>query len=490
MSGQPARLPVLAAALIVAGRLATGGEAHALDETRCRLEAESLPAALATCARLEVPAEPDRPGGPQLELFFARIPALTARPDPEPLVLIAGGPGQSAVDLYLQMRAAFEPVRRDRDILLLDQRGTGRSAAGFTCELPDDVVLETAEADEVARLVEACRAELEHDPRWYTTSAAVADLDRLRRELGIEQWQLYGVSYGTRVAQHYLRRYGGHVGAVILDGVVPGGLALGPDIAPNAQAALDALFARCEASPPCARRFDALPERFAALQSRLADSPVEVATADPVTGEPLELTLTENALRGAVRLLSYDTRTAALLPLIIDKAAGGDYALLAAQSAWVVSNLAESLNLPMHNSVACTEDVPFLDAEAREAAGGTYLGGAVVDSLAAICEHWPAGIRDASLREPVASDVPALLLSGEFDPVTPPAYAERVIANGLGNAVHLVGRAQGHGLANVGCVPRLMRRFLDTADPEALDTQCLEHEPPTPFFLSRSGPAP
>lgn len=486
MPGRHECLPLLA----VAGLLATAGDARALDETRCRLEAESLPAALATCARLEVPAEPGAPDGPQLELFFARIPALTAEPDPEPLVLIAGGPGQSTVDMYLQMRAAFEPVRRDRDILLLDQRGTGRSAAGFTCELPDDVVLETARADEVGRLVESCRAELEHDPRWYTTSAAVADLDRLRRELGVENWQLYGVSYGTRVAQHYLRRYGEHVGAVILDGVVPADLALGPDIAPNAQAALDALFARCEASPPCARRFDALAERFATLQSRLAESPVEVTTAHPVTGERLEVRLTENELRGAVRLLSYNTRTAALLPLIIDAAAGGDYDLLAAQSAWVVQNLTESLSLPMHNSVVCTEDVPFLDADARGAAGGTYLGGAVVDSLASICAHWPAGLIDPGLREPVASDVPALVLSGEFDPVTPPAYGERVIADGLANAVHVVGRAQGHGLASVGCVPRLMRMFLETPEPDALDTECLEREAPTPFFLSRSGPAP
>ncbi len=480
----------LTAMLALATGLVSAPRALALEESQCRLEAESMPAALAACARLEVPADPGAPDGATLSLFFARIPALTASPASEPLVLIAGGPGQSAVDFYLQSRSAFEPVRRDRDILLLDQRGTGRSAEGFTCTLPEDVDLETADADEIAPIVDSCRDELEHDPRWFTTSAAVADLDALRRTLGVERWQLYGVSYGTRVAQHYLRRYPEHVGAVVLDGVVPADLALGPDIAPNAQAALDALFARCAADTACASRFDALPEQFEQVRARLAEAPVDVETSDPVSGEPIEVSVSEDELRAVVRLLSYDTRTAALLPLVIDEAARGHYGSLAAQAVWVVRNLSASVSLPMHNSVVCTEDVPFLTDADLEAAGDAYLGTAVVDSLAAICARWPAGIMDERLRDPVVSEAPALVLSGELDPVTPPAYAERVIANGLDNAVHVVGPAQGHGLASVGCVPRLMRDFLAAAEPDALDAGCLDDEPPQPFFLSRLGTAP
>src|SRR5690606_18589881 len=142
-----------------------------------------------------------------LTLFAARIPALTAAPQPDPLLLIAGGPGQSAVDLYLQMRRAFEPVRLERDIILLDQRGTGRSADGFTCDLTEAAAFETAAPAELEDAIDDCLAELTRDPRQCATESAVADLDDLRAALGVSRVNLYGISYGTRVAQRYAARY-------------------------------------------------------------------------------------------------------------------------------------------------------------------------------------------------------------------------------------------------------------------------------------------
>jgi len=207
---------------VVLSLLASPDDADAaLAESPCRLLHESLPAAFGLCATLEVPENYDEPDGETIELFFARMPAQTANPAPDPLLLINGGPGGSAVDLYLQLPGAFEAIRRQRDILLLDQRGTGRSLSGLDCELPEDFELVTSTPAEIRETVSSCIAEFEHDPRYFTTSVAISDLESLREALEIEQWNIYGVSYGTRVAQHYLRRHGDGVRAMILDGIVP-----------------------------------------------------------------------------------------------------------------------------------------------------------------------------------------------------------------------------------------------------------------------------
>jgi pimeloyl-ACP methyl ester carboxylesterase len=183
----PKTLPA-AAIIAMLLLLLTGRAESALDESACRLLQDSLPAAFGRCASLDVPEDYADPDGPKLELFVARIPALTANPAPDPLVLINGGPGGSAVDLYLQTRGAFEAIRRERDILLLDQRGTGRSLSGLDCELPDDFELVTSTPDEIRATVDSCIAEFDHDPRFFTTSVAVIDLESLRTALGIEQW--------------------------------------------------------------------------------------------------------------------------------------------------------------------------------------------------------------------------------------------------------------------------------------------------------------
>ncbi len=466
---------------------AAGGH-RALAESPCRLEAESLPAVLAECGTLSVPENPDAPRGPKLSLFVARVPALTATPKPDPLVLIAGGPGQSTVDFYLELRQAFEPVRRDRDIVLLDQRGTGRSAQGFRCDFPEDVDFDTAAPERLTAAIRNCLGQLEHDPRYFGTSQAVADLDALRAALGAPTWDLYGVSYGTRVAQQYARRYPGRTRALILDGVVPAELVLGPAIALDAQHALYGLFARCAADAACGRRFPELGAHFEALRKRLEGRPAALELPDPLTGRPAAHSFGEPQLATAVRLMTYSAPTVALLPLALDEAFAGRYRMLAAEAQVLSGSAEQAINVPMHNSVVCTEDVPFFPPEPPAGTDASYLGSSVVDSLRAICGVWPRGVMDEDFKQPLNFPGPVMLLSGENDPVTPPKYAVEAMAHGLHNAVHLVGAGQGHGMAGVGCVPRLMARFLDTADTGSVDGHCLALEKPTPFFLSPAGP--
>ena len=478
----PQSLPSLAAALaLAAASFPVAAQPAWQGDERCRLATNAVPAVYARCATLAVPLDPAAPDGPSIELFVARLPASSAEPRPDPLVLIAGGPGQSTVDFYLQLRGAFEPARRDRDIVLVDQRGTGRSAGGFRCEVPEDLSLDTAGREQLARVIDGCVAELDHDPRFYTTSVAVRDLERVRETLGIARWNVYGVSYGTRVAQHYLRRYPERVRALVLDGVVPPPLALGPDVAREAQRALEQIFARCAADPLCGARFAALPQLFSEVLARL-----EAGASDETDPAPISAL----ELRTLVRFMSYSAATVALLPVLISEAHAGHYEPLAGQARTLLRELPESLSFPMSNSVTCTEDVPYVEAGAAGGLDATYLGTAIMDALGTICARWPVGAIDDDFKTPVVGPTPALLLSGEFDPVTPPSYAERVMAGGLSNAKHLVGRGQGHGLVGIGCVPRVLRSFLEAPVPGELDASCLALEPPMPFFLTLLGPAP
>ncbi|HEY5623949.1 MAG TPA: alpha/beta hydrolase, partial [Gammaproteobacteria bacterium] len=315
------------------------------------------------------------------------------------------------------------------------------------------------------------------------------DLDLVRRELGIAEWTLYGVSYGTRVAQHYLRRYGEHVRAVILDGVLPPELDLGPEIAEYAQRTLDDVFSRCAADRDCAGRFPDLEGALNSLFDQLDSEPLVLTMPDPLTGATSTHTMTTRHLQAVLRLMSYSPDMAALLPLLISEADAGRFAPLVAQSQMIIGEVEQSISFPMHNSVVCTEDVAAFDEQPLESPTESYLGTVIVDALRTVCTAWPAGIIDDDLKSPLSSTTPVLLLSGEYDPITPPEYGEAVLEN-LSNARHLVGPGQGHVLAPVGCVRNIMREFLDELDPEGLPANCLDRESHAPFFLDFTGPAP
>ena len=443
--------------------------------------------AAASCGSLAVPLDPDNPDGERIELLVARISALSGEPDPDPFMVIAGGPGQASTTFYAQARSAFSSIRRTRDIVLIDQRGTG-SSTPLPCENMEneDALLAS---DAFVRLGAECADGLSHDPAYFTTSVAVHDLERVRETLGYPSLNIYGVSYGTRVAQHYLKRYPEHVRSVILDGVVPPGLALGPGIAIDAQRALDSLLARCAASPACLDAYPNLNDQLAELLTRLRASPPPITIPHPRTGVSTTLTLTDEMVAGIVRLLTYSPQTAALIPLLVRAAAEGDYGPLAAQVLMVSEEIYGALSLGMHFAVVCTEDVPFWGEVDRTALEETYLGSVQVDALWEVCKSWPRGFIDDDFGRPLASDVPVILLSGEDDPVTPPSYAEMSVA-GLTNHRHVSLRHQAHGQLATGCVPRLMGAFVDSADPAAFDDPCLEAVDGFPIFTTPMGPPP
>jgi pimeloyl-ACP methyl ester carboxylesterase len=456
----------------------------------CRIRAgRGFPGIKARCATFERREDPANPDSPPLELFVAVVPALTLEPEPDPFVPIAGGPGQASTEFYAAYSNAFEMVRRNRDIVLLDQRGTGQSAA-MECESDEEIIEGRFSREQTIVETETCLEQLPYDPRFFTTSIAVADLEALREALGYRQFNLYGISYGSRVAQHFLRRYPESTRTVILDGVVPPQIALGPAIAVEAQNALDAIFDRCAESEDCAAAFPDIREDFSMLLAELDDEAIKIMLPNPVTGIPEELRFGRQEMSAALRLLSYHPTSVALMPMLINEAIENNFAPLAAQFMMISASMSEAMNIGMHNAVVCTEDAPYFAGEnvARDALDATYIGPVQLDALEAICSVWPVGVLDDQFKTPVSSDLPVLLLSGEADPITPPQYAE-LAAVDFSNARLLTGRKQGHGQAPRGCVPNLMADFVETADVEALEVDCLDRLFAMPFFLDFSGPS-
>ena len=465
--------------------------AAALELEDCRISAgPGYPGIKARCGTLVRPLDPADPGSEKIELAVAVVPALDLNPEPDPIVPLAGGPGGSAIAFYASWAAALEPARRDRDILLLDQRGTGQSAR-MDCPIDDDIVEGQYSTEETIAFTEACLEQLPHDPRFFTTSVAVADLEALRAALGYPALNLVGTSYGTRVAQHFARRYPGSTRTVVIDGVVPPQLPLGPGIALEAQRALDEIFARCAEDETCRSVFPEIELDFAALRARLDEGPVAVSLADPVSGQPTTIDFGRNELAGAIRLLAYQPRSIAIIPLTVHEAANGNLAPLAAQFQLTLSSLAEALALGMHNSVMCTEDLPFIDRHSVdfEALAKTYIGTMQFEALEAICSIWPRGPIDDDFNEPLATDIPVLLLSGTADPITPPRYAEMAMVE-MTNKRHIANLHQGHGQVIAGCMPDVVADFIASADPAEVDDTCMEHAFVMPFFTDFAGPSP
>jgi len=498
-AGGPASAPVAAAAADApATRAAAPTPATANDSAphfqTCRLElANRLAAYPAECTTLRVPEDPAHPDGRSIELSIARVAAISRRKAADPLFLIAGGPGGGTQAMYPMVAGAFARIGRDRDLVLVDQRGTGRSAP-LDCEL-DEEDLTSGDPTLVPALARRCLESLQgagRDVRPYTTSVAVQDLERVRAALGYERINLYGVSYGTRVAQHYLRRFPQRVRSVILDGVVPPGLALGPAMALDAEAALARILARCAADAACHAAYGDPVALYRSLRARLATAPVELRVADPATGTPRELRFGAQHLGAVLRLASYADAQASLLPMALHEAqVNANFTPLAGLFLMSSAGLEGQVAFGMHNTVICSEDIPFIDARDVDRArlASTYLGTEMLDGLRAICGVWPRGPMDADFRQPLASDVPVLLLSGADDPVTPPAGAETAM-RGLTRSRHLVVPGEGHSQLGVTCMDRVMADFVRDADPKALDTSCLARSKPAPFFTSPAGPPP
>jgi pimeloyl-ACP methyl ester carboxylesterase len=437
------------------------------------------------CGILKVPENRATRAGRMVDLHVAVLPALRPEGAPDPLFILAGGPGQGAREYAPFVRSAFKEVRRSRDIVLVDVRGTGASNP-LDCDLGDP--LEFLEAETIDPT--PCLKRLKGDPRFYTSEPIVDDLDDVRAALGYQQINLWGGSYGTRAALVYARRHADHVRSVVLDGAAPFEIELPLYNAANAQRALDRLLADCAAEPECSSAFPRLREELGEVLARLDQGPVRVSLRHPQTNRLTDLKLPRSAFTSGLRGMLYVPTHASLIPYMIHAAAQGDFSPMAALSLETAAWSTETMSLGMTLSVLCAEDVQRItDEEAEREVRGTFLGRSEIDSWRQMCSKWPRGPLPAEVDRVRPLQVPALILSGDLDPVTPPRWGEAMKAHFPG-ALHVVVPGAGHNTSTTGCVPDLIAQFFDKGSAAGLDTRCVQKVRRPPFVIDPSGTAP
>ncbi|MFT4974682.1 MAG: pimeloyl-ACP methyl ester carboxylesterase [Myxococcota bacterium] len=448
------------------------------------LDAESL------CGTVTVFEDRAAGSGREIALRVLVVPAISPYPRPDPLFFLAGGPGQAASEVAGAILPALSQIQRHRDLVFVDQRGTGASN-GLRCEADEGMSLRERLELEGLDEAQACHPILSEqaDLTLYTTDLAVDDLDDVRQALGYETINLYGVSYGTRVAIEYVRRHADSARAVILDGVVPPQMPAGLHFATDGQAALDALLDDCAASSDCAAAFPELRGALAETLARLdVPEPVEVTIAHPRTGVTETIPMAYETFAGGLQGMLYSPAIASLAPLSILAAQRGEYDAFVAQTLGMSEGVGGSMYDGMQLSVMCAEDLSRYPTDRATLSEGTMLRDVTAAEMSKVCGVWPQATMPAGLDEPLVSDVPVLLLSGALDPVTPPRWGA-LAAETLSSSLHLVAPGAGHNVGPSGCVPRLMAEFVDAGFVEELDGSCIDQIQRPPFFIDFAGPA-
>ncbi len=435
------------------------------------------------CGSIARPLNPLDPAGKHIDIHFAVVPSSSREKHADPVYFLAGGPGQSALEVMPQMLGALRRLNNRRDLVFVDQRGTGKSAA-LKCA-PDAQLSLAALIDpnQMPQRMARCRAELERLPhgdlRQYTTSIAMADLDAVRAALGQERINLVGASYGTRAALEYLRLYPQRVRRMVLDGVAPADLSLPQSFPEDANAALQQLFSDCAADLDCAKRHPQLAERWEQLFTRL---PMPVVISHPLTGATESLTLTSPMLASLARGPLYVPFLAAGLPSAIDDASQGRWSAMFGLASALGDRSDSGISMGMHFSVLCAED----GANSALPAKAGRFANTLETTYRAVCADWPRGAVDPGFYQIPRSTAPALLLSGGVDPATPPRHAERVAKAWGAQARHIVVTKAGHGILRLGCASDIVFQFLDNPDQaESLkgDANCLAHIPAARAFV-------
>lgn len=478
--------------LLVAFTIGCSADSNSTDSVDgARLELHACAAvgiADAKCGTWTVEENRAAPNGRSVTLSIFVAPATSRSPAADPVVLLAGGPGQGAAEIGPYIAHKFDAIRRERDLVFVDMRGTG-SSAPLRCELedPEDLAQLLSPSLETAK-IDDCLAGYDVDLTQYTTAAMVDDLDQVRAALGYEQINLLAISYGTRLALEYMRDYGEHTRSAVLDGVVPPDAQTSLEAPAHAEAALDLLFADCRADAECAASFPGLERKLAQVFAELDGNRKLEEFEHPRTGERVRVDITRSGFAGVLRAALYSGNFSSLIPLLIDRAHAGDYGPTAAL-ALRTAQMSKTISLGLYFSVVCSEDLRALDQASRRAAVESLevFDDHLLAQLEQICARWPHAQHEPELFTPVESSVPTLLISGRYDPVTPPALAEQVAAS-LSDARHIVAETVSHGVWHHGCVPELLAKFFNTADPAALDPSCIDSLARPRMFLNPNGP--
>lgn len=474
-------------AVAVPSSAAATGKAPAFEEGPCP---EPVPRSdRVTCGVLTVPEDRNRPRQSQVRLAVAILHPEEPQPSAAPLLFVSGGPGDAAlpdVEGFLQT-----PFVTDRDMILVDLRGTGASKPSLACPEVVASLFGAATGDRKARAaylgqLRACRDRLEDegvDRRAYDYEAMSADLADLRRALGIAEWNVYGISNGGRLALELVRRHPQGVRSVVLDA------ALAPDgnffteLWPHGARAIDLLFSACNAQPTCTEAHPDLEKRLFDFVEQARREPVVVTTENPNTGEPDTVVLDDINLLEVLRGALYDTSLLPAIPSLMDGLIDGSLSEVVAQEVLARTGPSPAFSLGQSLSDNCREEMAFVKQRElqQQARRMPQYRRVILDDLSREeCRVWNVGKADVSVDRPVTSKIPALLLVGSFDPVHPLASAKAIAAH-LANSTVVELPGLGHGTAFAHeCARTLMQAFV--LDPRAkVDTACVDAMGPPDF---------
>jgi len=443
----------------------------------CQLGATQIKA---KCGTYEVYENRATKKGRKISLKIVLIPATGDKREPEPLVYFAGGPGGSATEDAAGIAQAFPQILAHRDLLFVDQRGTGGSHP-LDCKFYDAADLQTYlgyffPLDDVRK----CREQLEtnSDLKLYTTTIAADDMDEVRAALGYERLNLFGGSYGTRAALTYLKRHSQHVRAAVLQGISPTDHFMPSDFPMQTERALQGVLSECLADKACSEAFPNIKEETKSVLAELIKGPVEVEIQKPRSNDRAKVKLSRDLAAEAIRYMLYSPVPASRVPLVLHLASQGNYAPLAQTAIRYRLNLVGSGSNGMYLSVTCAEDLPWIKpGEGERMAANTFLGDYRLRQQREACTLWPRAEIERDYAQPVKSDVPVLILTGQWDPVTPPANGERA-AKTLTNSLHVVVPSGAHGLdglEGMDCIDNLIVDFIERGSVAGLNTGCVKN---------------
>ena len=433
---------------------------------------------LAKCATLQVPLDYENPGGAMIDLGIAVLPPSGGQPTKEPLYFLAGGPGQVATEQGLLYERILRRARRGRTTILVDQRGTGRSSP-LTCSPPLNPM---AGGGEVAK---TCLEQINQDPAFFRTHDFIQDLDHVRETLGHETLSLMGISYGTRAALAYVRAYPARVRAMVLDSIAPPHVPIFTQDASFASKILVQTLTDCANDIDCEAAFPNLQQRLDGILENLETTPALVTIPET---DGVQVAIDNNTFLFGFRGALYSPPATRLIPFAISEATKGNFAPWLAIADFGAQQIGDDISVGLNLSVQCAEEVPNGQLPGEPAPSKYFPNGYDLFWKDA-CEAWPAGTAPEGYNAPVKSNVPALLMSGGLDPITPPQMGDLTIEH-LENAVHLIAPNAGHSVVVYGCAERLVGEFLDHADPAQLEGSCLEEISKPVFTADRFGPKP
>jgi pimeloyl-ACP methyl ester carboxylesterase len=429
------------------------------------------------CGKYPVFEDRATKAGRMIRLSIVVLPAIAAEPKPDPVFFLSGGPGQGAARVASAREdPLMRELRRERDLIFIDLRGTGDSNR-LQCGVAGDQTSAQNYLAEIFPLerIHVCRETLASiaDLRFYTTPIAMDDFEEVRAALGYGKINLYAVSYGTQAALQYLRHYSTRVRSTVLAGVTTPAAKLPLHFAKGAQQSMDRLIDDCAADETCAGQFPNLKGNFASVLAAFDKGPVTFELDHPVIKTAQRVSLSRGAFGERLRLLLYDHSTARLIPLLIHQAATGNWTAFA-KIAFAPGAVGSGVALGMYLSVTCSESVPLIsEHEIVRETHATFLGEYRTRRHQQACSRWPQGEVSPEYYQPAKSEVPVLMLSGEIDPATPPEYGEAA-SRFLSNSRQIVLRRTPHNY-QFDCATHLAAEFIAKGSAKDLNTSCADH---------------